>query len=76
MKFTKVIKAGRPKNPKPIPNMKPFEEIRDMANKLYDMMLKNYNNKTPIVDENHMKDIYELRSILRKYTFNPFDENE
>ena len=76
MQFTKVIKSGRPKNKQSIPNMQPFEEIRDRAQKLYDSMLKAYNDKTPIVDDKFMSDVYELRSILRRYTFDPFGNED
>ena len=75
MNYTKLVKAGRPKKLQPIPNMKPFEEIRDRAQKLYDTMLKAYNEKKPIVDDKLTKDVYELRSLLRRYTFDPFSDD-
>ena len=75
MRFKFDKSAGRPKNKQPIPDMKPFEEIRDRAQKLYDTMLNAYNNKTAIVDDKLKEDIYQLRSLLRQHTYNPFEEN-
>lgn len=74
MKFNFDKKAGRPKKKTPIPNMRPFEEIKERAEKLYNGMLNAYQNQTPIVDDKLMEDIYTLRELLRRYTFNPFDE--
>ena len=74
MKFNFDKTAGRPKKKTPIPNMRPFEEIKERAEKLYNGMLNAYQNQTPIVDEKLMEDIYTLRELLRRYTFNPFDE--
>lgn len=74
MKFNFNKTAGRPKKKTPIPNMQPFEEIKERAEKLYNGMLIAYQNQTPIVNEKLMEDIYTLRELLRRYTFNPFNE--
>ena len=82
MKFNFDKTAGRPKKKTPIPNMRPFEEIKERAQEIKPHEINQFRkkldtlvkNQTPIVDEKLMEDIYTLRELLRRYTFNPFDE--
>lgn len=69
MKFTKVAKNN---DFEYIRDMRPFEEIKEMGEKLYNDALNNRENRN-MVSSKYLKKVTNILLELRGLTYNPFE---